>query len=117
MDQRKPLNLSANDLHGWLQHKLPKPLLIDVREDHELHIAPFPFAVVHLPLSKAENWMSDLPEKIPQAQPIVVLCHSGIRSLDFANWVLAQGLTNEIWNLDGGIDAWSLDVDQNVPRY
>ncbi len=117
MDQRKPLNLSPNDLHDWLQNDLPKPLLIDVREDHELAIASFPGDVVHLPLSKAKNWMSELPERLPREQPIVVICHSGFRSMDFAIWLLDQDLGYSVWNLEGGIDAWSLEIDPTISRY
>ena len=41
----------------------------------------------------------------------------GVRSLDFGIWLLEQGITKSVWNLVGGIDAWSTDVDQSIPRY
>ena len=47
----------------------------------------------------------------------MVLCHAGIRSWQFASWLLeTQGL-ERVWNLEGGIDAWSVAVDPSVPRY
>jgi rhodanese-related sulfurtransferase len=46
-----------------------------------------------------------------------VLCHAGIRSWQFGCWLMeAQGFPR-VWNLHGGIDAWSVEVDPTVPRY
>ena len=112
-----PKNLSAKDLYDWLQKDSRRPVLIDVREESELAIAAFPFEVVHLPLSQAEQWVENLSDLIPKNLPIVVICHSGIRSWNFGIWLLEQGITKRVWNLVGGIDAWSTDVDQSVPRY
>ncbi len=117
MDQKNPINLSAKDLHRWLQKESQKPILVDVREDHELAIAQFPLPVVHLPLSKSKEWMLEFPEKISNSQPIVVFCHSGIRSMNFAIWLITQGWGHSVWNLEGGIDAWSQEVDPTIPRY
>ena len=47
----------------------------------------------------------------------MVLCHAGIRSLHFGQWLLEQEWGLDVWNLDGGIDAWSLQVDPTTPRY
>src|SRR4051812_4324239 len=41
--------------------------------------------------------------------PIVVYCHHGVRSLAVANWLVRQGC-NRVFNLEGGIDAWSVRV-------
>jgi rhodanese-related sulfurtransferase len=46
----------------------------------------------------------------------VVYCHHGIRSLSGANLLERHGLTNVV-SLAGGIDAWSLEIDPQVPRY
>jgi monothiol glutaredoxin len=43
-------------------------------------------------------------------------CHHGQRSQQAAAFFLSKGFEN-VYNLSGGIDAWSLDVDPNVPRY
>ena len=51
-------------------------ILIDVREDNELAIAPFTFSVLHLPLSKFKSWKDHLGDLLPDDQPIVVLCLS-----------------------------------------
>ena len=46
-----------------------------------------------------------------------MICHAGVRSLHFGLWLLEQRQTLEVWNLEGGIDAWSVQVDPKVPRY
>ena len=48
---------------------------------------------------------------------MVVVCHAGVRSHHFGLWLLEQPWNLEVWNLDGGIDAWSVQVDPSVPRY
>lgn len=48
--------------------------------------------------------------------PIAFYCHSGARSQAAAQHFLQQGFS-EVYNLAGGIDAWSQIVDDSVPRY
>ncbi len=47
---------------------------------------------------------------------IVFQCHHGIRSQSAAEYFIRQGFSN-LYNLQGGIDAWSALVDGSVPRY
>jgi len=47
---------------------------------------------------------------------IVFECHHGIRSQSAAEYCLGLGFRN-LFNLRGGIDAWSQLVDPSVPRY
>ena len=118
MNQHIPINISPKELNRILKDdSSEKPLIVDVREDNEIAMASFPFSVLHLPLSKAVNWSGNIEELLPKNQPIVVICHAGVRSLNFGIWLLEQGITKSVWNLVGGIDAWSMDVDQSVPRY
>jgi len=118
MNQHVPLNISPRELNKILEDDFSeKPFIVDVREDNEIAIASFSFSVLHLPLSKAPNWSGKIGELLPKDKPIVVLCHAGVRSLNFGIWLLEQGIINNVWNLVGGIDAWSTDVDQSVPRY
>ena len=117
MDKQTPKKLSPKDLDGWLKEGLENPLMVDVREEQELAIAPFPAQVIHLPLSQASLWMKESPEELFSNQSVVVICHSGVRSWNFAMWLLEQEWGCEVWNLEGGIDAWSADIDPSVPRY
>ena len=48
--------------------------------------------------------------------PIVFQCHHGIRSQHAAEYFRREGFRN-LYNLQGGIDAWSVLVDVSVPRY
>jgi monothiol glutaredoxin len=52
----------------------------------------------------------------PRDREIVVLCHHGMRSHRAAEELVQQGFRN-VFNLVGGIDAWSSDVDPSVPKY
>jgi monothiol glutaredoxin len=55
-------------------------------------------------------------ESLPKDTPIVFHCHHGGRSRQAAEQMLGRGFTN-VFNLEGGIDAWSTTVDSSVPRY
>ncbi len=118
MNKQIPLNISPIELKKILEDESSeRPLIIDVREDNEIAIASFPFSVLHLPLSKAPNWAGNIEDLLPSDQPIVVVCHAGVRSLSFGIWLLDQEIRKNVWNLVGGIDAWSKDVDPSIPRY
>ena len=118
MDKHCPLNISPKELNKILEDdSSEKPFIVDVREDNEIAIASFSFSVLHLPLSKAANWSENIGELLPKDQPIVIVCHAGVRSLNFGIWLLEQGLSRRVFNLVGGIDAWSKDIDHSVPRY
>ena len=51
-----------------------------------------------------------------EENPIVVLCHHGMRSLQVVGWLREQGVEN-CTSMAGGIDRWSLEIDPKVPRY
>ncbi len=86
--------------------------LIDVREPVEYEIARIEGARL-LPLSRFQEWIGELESG---AETIVVMCHHGIRSAQVCAYLTQNGFEN-VFNLEGGIDSWSLDVDGNVPRY
>ena len=94
-------------------------IVLDVREPQEREfcaIAVPPAATdLHLPTSEFLALAQELPDP-RQAAPIVVYCHHGVRSRSVAAWLLRNGYEN-IASLEGGIDAWSLDIDPDVPRY
>ena len=89
----------------------PALLLLDVREPREWDLCRLPGAKL-IPLG-------DLPSRIDEldrAVPIVAYCHTGIRSAHAVQLLRQSGFTN-VRNLTGGIHAWSLEVDPNVPKY
>jgi monothiol glutaredoxin len=55
-------------------------------------------------------------EALPTDVPLVFYCHHGQRSLAAAEHFASLGFTN-VHNLEGGIDAWSRQIDPSVPRY
>lgn len=55
-------------------------------------------------------------ETLDPATPLVFYCHSGVRSAQAADHFRRQGFTT-VYNLAGGIDAWSKRVDASVPVY
>ena len=85
--------------------------LIDVREPAEFALAVIETAELR-PMSEFETWLNDLRRD----DEIVVMCHHGVRSAAVCRYLLEQGF-EKVWNLDGGIDAWSTEVDRRVPRY
>lgn len=85
--------------------------LIDVREFVEYEMARVDAAEL-LPLSEFQNWH----DKLDPHEETIVMCHHGVRSAHVCRYLSEQGFEN-LWNLDGGIDAWSTDVDPRIPRY
>jgi monothiol glutaredoxin len=55
-------------------------------------------------------------EDLPKNATIVLHCHHGIRSMQAASQLVERGY-RKVYNLEGGIDAWSQQVDTSVPRY
>ena len=87
-------------------------MLLDVREDWETKLAPVPSGIVHIPMGQIMDRLRELdPNK-----PTVVICRSGGRSLEVARFLSSQGFS-KVFNLAGGILAWSRDVDPNIPQY
>jgi rhodanese-related sulfurtransferase len=111
-----PLSIRARELQERLQRG-EAIQLVDVREDQELIWAQLPHPVLHLPLSRSQEWLADLEQRLQRDRPVAVLCHAGVRSWQFACWLVEQQGYGQVWNLQGGIDAWSVEVDPAVPRY
>jgi rhodanese-related sulfurtransferase len=87
-----------------------KAKFVDVRTREE-------FDAVHIPGSQflTQELMHELGGWDRNTQ-IVFVCHHGIRSLDAAAYFAGHGLEN-VRSLTGGIDAWSCEIDPNLPRY
>ena len=85
--------------------------LLDVREPFELAVAAIPGAV-SIPMGEIVARAIELDPD----HPVLVLCHHGIRSFQVAHWLRAQGFP-DVSNVRGGIDAWSLEIDPETPRY
>ena len=88
-----------------------KPVVLDVREPRELAVARYPFDVVAIPLGQLPHRWEELPEGVE----IVCACRSGGRSAQAAHFLNRAG--RRAVNLDGGILAWSREIDPSIPQY
>jgi len=84
--------------------------LFDVRSPEERAVAQISGA---RPLDEAA--VAEI-EALPADTRLIFHCHHGGRSLKAAEHFLSLGFT-EVYNLVGGIDAWSRQIDTSVPRY
>lgn len=103
--------ITPTELKDYLEKSDDKPLLLDVRE-------PMEYQFCHMAGSRLIP-MGQIPFKIGELDPdqaTVVICHHGIRSLQVAHYLSQQGFRN-VLNLQGGIDAWAIEVEPTMPRY
>lgn len=84
----------------------PKPFLLDVREPWEFAEGHVPEARL-IPLGELERRVND----VPRDQPVLVICHSGQRSLAAATYLRQMGYP-DVSNVDGGTGAW---IEQGYP--
>jgi monothiol glutaredoxin len=85
--------------------------LVDVRPVEERTIAS-----VRVPFSVLDGDAAAEVEALPKDTPIAFMCHHGRRSAEAAEHFRRLGFTR-VYNVEGGIDAWSQQVDAAVPRY
>ncbi len=112
-----PKSLTSYDLQEWLNSSTEKPIIIDVREAMELEIASFPYTDIHIPMSQVtKEYIHSSLDKYKKRK-IVVFCHMGVRSYCFAEFLLDNNYVEQVWNLEGGIDGWSRNIDLAIPRY
>ena len=101
--------ISATELKAMRDNGAPFEL-VDVRTEGER-------AIAHIEGSHLlDQALHDRLLTLDRDTPMVFQCHHGIRSQSAASYFLREGFTN-LYNLQGGIDAWSQLVDPSVPRY
>lgn len=104
--------ISAIELQAWLNDAARNaPQVIDVREEWELALAKLPFAQ-HIAMQTIPNALN----AIDDSGAVVLVCHHGVRSYHVALFLEKQGF-EQLYNLTGGIDAWSSQVDPQIARY
>ena len=85
--------------------------LVDVREQWEFDICKIKGAIL-IPLGEiAESYVN-----LNKNSKIALYCHSGIRSMHVADFLLSKDFQSLV-NLQGGIDAWAQEIDTTVERY
>lgn len=84
--------------------------LIDVREEHELEICEI--GGTHIAMGEV---MENL-NKISKDKQVIIHCRSGARSGAICQALEANGFNN-VYNLKGGIIAWSTEIDPSITKY
>lgn len=88
-------------------------LLLDVRQPDEYETAKIEGSVL-IPMGELGDRIGELEEH--KEKHVVVHCHHGGRSLRVTHALRQAGFTN-VQNMTGGIDQWSQQIDDSVPRY
>jgi len=102
-------NLTVHDLKGLLDEGAGLTLF-DVRTEEERETASIDGAIHYDEAGRGKL------AALPKDAPVAFVCHHGGRSMAAAQEALSQGYLN-VYNVAGGIDAWSLHVDPSVARY
>jgi sulfur-carrier protein adenylyltransferase/sulfurtransferase len=101
--------IGPRDLRARLDHG-EEIFILDVREPHEYQICNLGGHLIPL---------GDLPRRVHEldsSRMIVAHCRSGKRSAEAVEFLRKSGFA-KVWNLKGGILAWSDEVDPSVPKY
>ena len=85
--------------------------LLDVREPWEVALAAIPGSL-GIPMDEIPGRL----EELRTVGEIIVMCHSGGRSRRIAGFLASRGFA-QVGNLEGGITAWSREIDPGVPEY
>lgn len=86
-------------------------ILLDVRE-------PWEYETCHIEgsLHISMNELAGRQTELGKNDNIVVICHHGMRSFQVSQYLEQNGF-NKVMNLEGGINAWSRDIDASIPQY
>ena len=105
--------MTATELHNQMQQENP-PFVLDVRRAEEEDICSIPGTDLRV---RHTDILMHI-DKIPSDRVVVVYCRSGIRSMTAIHALAASGRDpTRMYNLTGGIHAWSAEIDPTIPRY
>ena len=107
-DQR--LQISPADLATALEED-PAARLIDVRTREEYDAVHIDGAIL-----LSQDLMQEIIARWDRQALLAIIDHRGTRSMDAAAYFAGHGFT-KARSVRGGIDAWSIEVDQSLPRY
>jgi len=102
-----------------LLDSIPQAQLIDVRTTMEFSFVGHPVGAIHIPLKEYPDWQS-LPDFVDRVRgavpkldtPLVLMCRSGVRSLEAAK-LLQQAGYQHLYNMEEGFEG---DKDANNHR-
>jgi len=104
-------DLTPEDLHAR-QQRGENLQLIDVREPMEYDYCRIEGSQL-IPLGELPRRAAE----IATDRPVVLICHHGVRSMQALAFLQHRHGHTNLLNLKGGIDAWSREVDPQVPVY
>lgn len=102
--------MSVEELAAWRAEGRDF-VLLDVREPAEIRLASIP--------GSESMPMREVPVRagtLSKERAVAVICHHGGRSQRVASFLKAQGFAR-VFNVEGGIDAYSARIDPTIPRY
>ncbi len=104
--------LSPPQLAEWLADPgRGKPVLLDVREPWEFRICRIRDSL-HIPMAAVPGRHAEMD---PEADTVVI-CHHGARSFQVGVFLENAGF-RKVYNLNGGVDGWSKQVEPSMPKY
>ena len=109
-----PRQIAVTDVHALVTEPAGL-LLLDVREPWEFELAAIRVSgatTLHVPMGQIPARLAELDP----SQPVLCICHHGVRSAQVVAFLERAGFAS-VYNLAGGIDAWSVRVDPALPRY
>jgi rhodanese-related sulfurtransferase len=109
-EQDEKILLSPAAVKQWRDSN-PNLKILDVRSRHE-------FEAVHIAGSTlmSQPAMQEIMSRWPRDEMFVIVDHRGRSALDAAAYFAGHGFEN-VRCIRGGIDAWSQEVDPELPRY
>ncbi len=113
---REEWEVTPRDTKKMLDTPASDAVLLDCRRPEELRIVSINGAT-HIPMDQIEKRAEELEDDdAGKNRPILVICHSGRRSLRVATTLRALGFP-KAYSVAGGIDLWALDIDRTLARY
>lgn len=102
--------VTVAELHSWLESDRDVEL-IDVREPYETEIAEIGGRLIPL------DQVLERAGEVPRDKKVVIHCRSGQRSARAVRQLTEEYDFDNLYNLEGGILAWSEQIDRSVPQY
>ena len=102
---------NATEINDILNNKENNLIILDVREKWEFDLCSIPESI-HMPIAEVILRISELEK----TNPIIIICHTGRRSLHIGLELIEKGFDNVI-NLKGGVDQWADDIDTSMTKY
>jgi len=106
----KVKEIEPTDLKNKIDNK-DDFLLIDVREPSEIEISKIKESI-HIPMAEIPNNI----DQINSNKLVIVMCISGSRSANVCKYLIQNGF-QDIYNLNGGIIKWALEIDSDMLIY